>query len=108
MSMTQNPFVNALGAAGDISLLTMFFYYISNVPMFSDQALGMLAPMIFLSLFVISAALMGYFFLFQSGLLLLEGKKAEGTKLFLYTVLSFALVIVAVLLAWLLLSQAII
>ena len=108
MSMTQNPFVNALVAAGYISLIAMFFYYISHVPMFSDQALGMIAPIIFLSLFVLSAALMGYFFLFQPIQLLIVGKQSEATKLFLTTVLAFAAVIGVILLAWLLLSQAII
>lgn len=103
--MSQNPFVNALVAAGYISLLVTIIF---NSPKFiTDSELGMMAPIAFLSLFVISAALMGYLFVYPPARLLIEGKQAEATKLFLYTVLSFALIILAIILAWLLLSSVI-
>lgn len=100
--MTKNPFINALGAAGYIGLLVTLFSFAQNV---SDNELGLMAPMIALSVFVTSAAVMGYLFLYQPGLLILEGKKAEGAKLFLLTLLSFVLIIIAIILAWLLLSS---
>ncbi|MDP2665553.1 MAG: hypothetical protein Q8P23_02850 [bacterium] len=101
--MTKNPFINALGAAGYISLLVTFIF---NSPNFiSDNELGMMAPILFLSLFVISAAIMGYLFVYPSVHLLIEGKKEEATRLFLTTIASFAGIIVTTLLAWLLLSS---
>ncbi|MBI4088997.1 hypothetical protein HY415_02785 [Candidatus Kaiserbacteria bacterium] len=99
--MSRNPFVNALAAAGYISILVTLIF---NSPNFiTDSELGMMAPIIFLSAFVFSAALMGYLFVYQPGLLILGGKQAEGTKLFLSTVLSFALITLAIVLAYFLL-----
>lgn len=103
--MTRNPFVNALAAAGYISLIAMFFSYLSNAPAFSDQMLGLLAPVFALSLFVFSAALMGYFFLSEPLQLLIGGQKAEAAKLFLATAFSFAAIIAAIFLTWFLLSS---
>lgn len=101
--MSQNPFLNALVAAGYISLLVTLIF---NSPKFiTDNELGMMAPILFLSLFVISAAMMGYLFVYQPVRLLTEGKQAEATRLFLTTVASFALIILITLLAWLLLSS---
>jgi hypothetical protein len=101
--MSQNPIINALGAAGYIGLIVNLFSYAQK---FSDSELGLMAPMIALSLFVISAAIMGYLFLYQPALLILEGKKNEGTKLFLLTVLSFAIIIIVTVLSFFLLVHA--
>ncbi|MBI2025359.1 hypothetical protein HYT04_01030 [Candidatus Kaiserbacteria bacterium] len=101
--MTNNPFINALAAAGYISLLATAVF---TMPKYiTDNELGMMAPILFLSLFVISAAIMGYLFVYPPALLILEGHKAEGAKLFLLTVLSFALIIIATLLAWFILRS---
>ena len=100
--MNKNPFINALLAAGYISILVTLIF---NSPKFiTDNELGMMAPILFLSLFVISAALMGYLFVYQPVLLLIEGKHSEATKLFLSTVASFAGIILTLLLAWFILS----
>lgn len=101
--MSQNPFINALVAAGYISLLVTAIF--NSPKLVTDNELGMMAPILFLSLFVISAALMGYFFVYQPVRLLIDGKQTEATKLFLTTVLSFAGIILATLLAWFLLSS---
>lgn len=101
--MSRNPFLNALGAAGYISILATAIF--NSPKLVSDNELGMMAPILFLSLFVISAALMGYFFIYQPIQLLIEGKKEEATKLFLSTITSFALIILASLLAWFTLSR---
>lgn len=103
--MTKNPFVNALAAAGYISLIAMFFSYMNSVLMFSDRMLGLIAPILALSLFVFSAALMGYFFLSEPLQLLIGGQKAEAAKLFLATAFSFAAIIAAIFLTWFLLSS---
>ncbi len=102
--MSKNPFINALGAAGYISLLVTFIF--NSPKLITDNELGMMAPILFLSLFVISAALMGYFFVYQPVRLLIEGKQAEATKLFLTTLFSFACIIATATLAWLLISAA--
>lgn len=102
--MIKNPFINALLASGYISILVTIIF---NSPHFiTDNELGVMAPILFLSLFVISAALMGYLFVYQPIVLLIEGKHAEATKLFLTTVASFALIILSTVLAWLLLRSA--
>lgn len=101
--MSTNPFMNALVAAGYISLVVMLMFHMQA---FNDQELGIIAPITFLSLFVLSAALMGYLFVYQPVRLLIEGKQAEATKLFLTTVAAFAGITVALILAWLLLSTA--
>lgn len=100
--MSKNPFVNALFASGYISILVMFFSYARG---FDVDNLGMIVPITFLSLFVFSAALMGYFFVYQPVLLLIEGKKEEATKFFLTTVASFAGITGTLILSWLLLSS---
>jgi hypothetical protein len=100
--MSINPFINALAASGYISLLVTL---IMNSPrIITDNELGMMAPIIFLSAFVFSAALMGYLFLYQPLQLLIANKQAEATKLFLMTVFSFACITAAAVLAWFLLS----
>jgi len=101
--MSKNPFINALCAAGYISLLATAVFTMPNY--ITDNELGMMAPILFLSLFVISAAIMGYLFVYPSARLLIEGKQSEATKLFLSTVASFAGITLAILLTWFLLSS---
>jgi archaellum biogenesis protein FlaJ (TadC family) len=102
--MSTNPLANATAAAGYISLLVTLIF--SSPQFMSDNELGMIAPVIFLSLFVISAALMGYLFVYPSVKLLIEGKSKEATTLFLSTVAAFALIIAALVCLWLLISRA--
>ena len=102
--MSQNPFVNALFASGYISILATLVF---NSPKFiTDNELGMMAPILFLSIFVFSASLMGYFFVYQPVRFLIEGRQAEATKFFLTTVFSFACITLATLLAWFVVSYA--
>lgn len=85
--MSKNPFVNALAASVYISAIASFFFY--GPKLFGPED-TIIAPILMLSLFVLSAALMGYFFVYQPLRLLIEGKSAEATKLFLMTVAIFA------------------
>ena len=85
--MTKNPFVNALAASVYISLIATFFFYGSKL--FSPED-TIIAPISMLSLFVFSAAMMGYFFVYQPVRLLIENKPREATAFFLTTVASFA------------------
>ena len=91
--MTHNPIKNAVLAAAYIVMLVLVVFNAQNlvgsVPM-------ILAPMAMLSLFVISAAVMGYLFVFPAATLYLDGKKKEAVALFLKTVGVFALIVFAV------------
>ena len=99
--MSKNPFINALFAAAYIALIASAIAYAPN---FEVRMYGAIAPITFLSLFVLSAALMGYFFVYQPVRLLIEGKQREATKFFLTTVLAFACITGATVLAWFLFS----
>jgi hypothetical protein len=85
--MTKNPFINALAA-------TVYISAVATIPFFGKQLFGpgnsFLIPIAMISLFTLSAAVMGFLFLYQPLLLLLDGHKKNAVKLFLQTVASFA------------------
>jgi hypothetical protein len=91
--MTKNPFINALAAIAYIAgLMSLIFYSSTLLAPFTlqlKQVPEVFAGITMLSLFVFSAATMGYFFLYNPILLILGGEKKEGTKLFLQTVGAF-------------------
>ena len=84
--MTTKPFLNALIAAGYIGIIVTI---LSNTEHFDAQGFGMIAPVTFLSLLVLSAALMGYLFFYQPVRLLIEGKQEEASKFLVSTIASF-------------------
>ncbi len=88
--MTKNPYINAGAAAAYIAGLTAFMSLFAA----PDTPDSLLAPVLALSLFTLSAAVMGYLFVYQPLLLILDGKRQEGARLFLHTIGFFALVIV--------------
>jgi len=94
--MSKNPFANAVAAMAYISVVASVMFYApkTNIP---D---GVIIPIVVLSLFVLSAAMMGYFFLYQPALLIFDGKQKEATKLFLSTVLIFACITIVLILCW--------
>jgi hypothetical protein len=85
--MTKNPFINALSA-------TLYITAVATIPFFGKNLFGpgnsFLIPIAMISLFTLSAAVMGYLFLYQPLLLLLDGHKKNAVKLFLQTVANFA------------------
>ncbi len=87
--MTKNPFYNALFAIAYIVTLVTTVFYGSNL-LEGVLKETIFLPMGFLATFVLSAALMGYLFLYQPLLLLLDGQREKGVKLFLQTVGVFA------------------
>lgn len=95
--MTANPFAHAIVAAGYISILVTVLF---NAQTFSDQELGMIAPIMFLSTLVFSVSLMGYLFFYQPVRLLIESKQEEAAKFLLTTVAAFAGITVAVVAVW--------
>lgn len=85
--MTKNPFINALAASVYISAVAslMFFGTEHNAP-----SNTVIVPIAVLSLFTLSAAVMGYLFLYQPAQLFLDGKKKQAVKLFMQTIAVFA------------------
>jgi hypothetical protein len=80
--MVKNPFLNAAAAALYIIIVaSVMFYGTKNLP----KEDSVFAPIAFLSIFTLSAAMMGYIFLFQPLQLYLDGKKKQAVNLFLQT-----------------------
>ena len=85
--MTNNPLLNALLASAYIALVASILYSGRAILPPED---GILVPITILSLFVLSAAIMGFLFLFQSAQLFLDGERKTAVQLFLQTVGYFA------------------
>jgi hypothetical protein len=86
--MTKNPFYNALAAFIYIVLIVLLMTYTGNIDSPSNE---ILAPIMMLSLFTLSAAVMAYIFLYQPIMLYIDNKKDKAVKLFIQTVAIFAL-----------------
>lgn len=85
----KNPIANALLATLYIVGVVLLMQYITGtLPEGSSDSI--LAPMAMLALFVLSASVMGYLFLLGPAELYFSGQKTEGVRLFLATVLVFA------------------
>lgn len=99
--MSKNPFLNALSATAYIAVVASVMFYAPKTSMPAD---GVIVPIAILSLFVLSAAMMGYFFLYHPVQLLIEGKQKEATKLFLSTVAIFACITLVMISTWIFLD----
>ena len=95
--MTKNPFLNALAAIAYIVLVVFVMNFVAKY--LGDKEDGLIAPMLALSLFTLSASVMGYLFVFQPVKLYLDGEKQAGVKLFVGTVAIFAVITLLVLVA---------
>jgi len=84
--MTKNPLFNSLAAIAYISAVSSLMYYGSA---YSGPVKSVIAPIALLSLFSLSAAVMGYVFCYEPFQLYMDGKKKESVDLFLKTVLIF-------------------
>lgn len=92
--MKWNPFSNALGAAGYIWGVALFFQYLSLTQ--GDKPDSFMAPVGALSLLVFSVALMAFLFFYHPAILLIDNKKKEALSYFLKTLAIFgALTLVA-------------
>ncbi len=87
--MTKNPLLNALSAA----------FYIAAIGLLMDWGTkrvapvdNVLAPIAMISLFTLSAAAMGYVFLYTPGMLYMDGKKKAAVNLFLQTIWIFGII----------------
>lgn len=92
--MTKNPLINALSATLYIVLVaSMMFYGVEK----AGPVHSVIAPIAILSLFTLSAAVMGYLFFYQPVMLYLEGKKKDAVRLFLQTLAVFGVVTLLIL-----------
>ncbi len=89
--MTKNPFINALTAVTYIVVLVSIMNLIPDNG-FDSSIVEFVAPILVISLFTLSAAVMGYVFCYQPLRLYLDGKKEQAVKLFLQTVGIFAII----------------
>ena len=88
--MTKNPFVNALAAVAYITLVaSLMFYGQDRFP--REDTIFM--PIGMISLFTLSAAVMGYIFLKSPLELYFENQKQLGAKLFVQTLGVFAVLV---------------
>lgn len=84
--MTKNPLLNAAAAILYIVGIAAFMFFgTKNLP----KEDTILAPITAVSLFTLSAAVMGYIFCYQPLVLFLDNKKKEAVDLFLKTTLVF-------------------
>ena len=93
--MTKNPFLSAATATLYIILVALIMHFGSqNAP----QDASLIGPIAGISLFTLSAAVMGYIFCYQPFILFLDGKRKEAVDLFLKTTLAFGIITAAILL----------
>lgn len=85
--MTKNPLINALVATLYIVVVASVMDYGRNL---NDQPHTIIVPIAVISLFTLSAAVMGYLFLYQPLQLYFDGAKKSAVNLFLQTVAVFA------------------
>lgn len=91
----KNPFLNALCAAVYIAGIILLVNNITKlVPDGAPGDDNIFIPMTMLSLFVLSAAIMGYFFVSKPLRLYMDGSKEESVKFFLKTIGFFAIFMV--------------
>ena len=84
----KKPFLHALAAALYIVAIVLIAERVGNA--LKNQPDTIVIPMTMLSLFVLSAAIMGYLFLSEPLQLLIEGKKREAIAFFAKIVGFFA------------------
>lgn len=93
--MTKNPVVNALVAFGYIVIIVLVMSWGTRLG--AGKPDTFMAPMAVVSLFTLSAAVMGYVFCYQPIQLYFENKKKEAADLFLRTVAVFGLLTMLIL-----------
>lgn len=92
--MTKNPFLNALTALLYIVIIASVMFYGTEHSQPEDTVF---APIVIVSLFTLSAAVMSYIFLYQPMQLFMDNKKKEAVNLFLHTVAAFAAITAVIL-----------
>lgn len=89
--MTKNPVLNSFAATIYIVLVVSLLNFTTmNESTPDSDSASIIIPIMMLSLFTLSAAVMAYIFGYQPLMLYLDGKKEQGVKLFLQTLGIFA------------------
>ena len=88
--MTKNPYINAFFAGAYIMLIVLVLNTFVDNPALEQSGGSIFIPMVMLSLFVFSAAVMGFLFVYRPLGLYLDGKKNEAVTFFVKTLLTFA------------------
>lgn len=93
--MTKNPILNAILAAGYIcGLVSLMSLFVDSEV---EHVVPMLIPILMLSLFTLSAAVMTMIFFYEPFRMYFDGQKQEAVTLVVKTVGYFAVFAVAVL-----------
>jgi len=94
--------LNSLGVAIYVFLVVLFLNNAENI--FGPQDNKILAPMLFLLLFIFSALLTGFLVLGRPIMLYLNGLKKEGLKALLYTGNGLLLILIIVFIIFLIIK----
>lgn len=86
--MSKNPIINALSASAYIIFIVTVMTFVTQ-PL-KNKPDTFFAPIIFLSVFTLSVAVMACLFFYQPLQFFIEGKKKEAINLFIKTVGIFA------------------
>ena len=92
--MNKNPYLNAVLASAYITLIGTFM---SNARYVFGEHDTFATPIIVLSLFVLSATIMGYLFIGEPIQLFMDGHKKQAVTFFWQTVATFAGITVVIL-----------
>ena len=90
--MIKNPYLNASMALGYIALIILVIDQVTSFSAHTPDTL--LIPVTMLSLFVLSAAIMGILFVYEPARLFLENEKRQSLSFLLKTVGTFACFVV--------------
>lgn len=83
-----NPFLSAAAASAYICAFVLLI--IARQPPIEHTVVPILAPVIFLSLLVLSVSVMGFLFFYQPLIMLIDGKRTEAVGYFARAVGTFA------------------
>jgi hypothetical protein len=95
MAFVEAGALNAFGAFAYIAAVVTLMSNLEKLAGPDDH--GILAPLVFLSLFVLSAAVMGMLVFAAPVMLYIDGKKKEAVRLLAWTIGSFAAITVCLL-----------
>lgn len=88
--MTKNPILNALSAYVYVIFVVSIINFLSQ--MLGNKPDSPFAPIFLLSMLTFSVSFMAYVFFYQPMILLFDGKKKEGFRLFIKTVGIFGVI----------------
>lgn len=100
--MLKNPFLNAIYSAVYIALIVQIMGGVTSTKSLEST---LFIPMIMLSLFVLSAAIMAVLFFYEPARMYLAGKRQEAVIFFSKTLAAFAAIVAVFLVALFLLKQ---